>query len=118
MLTKPQYHRLVERVTKVAQRETGTFLKSLPKDFKERLASVPKVAIRFEERQFREKNDRSAIPDPFSMTNREAKEIVIYVMTLFEMYGKEPGAFGEALKRVILKELGDWVGIDVATEDG
>jgi hypothetical protein len=67
MLTTPQYHRLLEQVLKEAQRKTNTLLKSLPKDFKERLAAVPKVTIRFEERHAREKTDRRARVEPLSV---------------------------------------------------
>jgi hypothetical protein len=69
MLTTPQYHRLLEQVLKEAQRKTNTLLKSLPKDFKERLAAVPKVTIRFEERHAREKTDHRARVEPLSMTS-------------------------------------------------
>ena len=117
MLTDPQYHRLLVRITKSAQGETRALLKALPKDFKERLSSVPKVTIRFEDRQERDKYDHNAIPEPLSITRREPNEIVIYVMSIFERYGSEPGAFIGALRRVIIKELGDWVGIDASTDD-
>jgi hypothetical protein len=113
MLTKPQYNRLLERVLKVSQRETNTLLKSLPKDFKERLASVPQVAIRFKDRQVRDKNDHRAKVEPLSMTSRDTREIVIYVMPIFEQHGGEPGAFRLALQKVIMQELADWAGIEV-----
>ena len=117
MPTTPQYHRLLERTKKIAQKEAAILLKSLPKDFKERLAGVPKVSIRFEDRPSRDRNDHSAIPEPYSVTNREAREIVIYVMPLLEAHAREPGTFQVALRRVIVKELGDWVGIDATTEE-
>ena len=68
MLPTPQYHRLLEQVLKVAQREANTLLKSLPKDFNERLAAVPKVTIRFEEGQARDKSDRRARVESLSLT--------------------------------------------------
>ena len=50
------------------------------------------------------------------MTRRDTREIIIYVMPIFERHGKEPRALREALRRIIVKELGDWVGADAATE--
>ena len=113
MLTVPQYHAQLARVLKASQRETNTLLKSLPKDFKERLAAVPKVTIRFEERQTRDKTDRRARVEPLSTTNRETREIVIYVMAIFDQHGGTPGDFRLALQKVIMQELADWAGIEV-----
>lgn len=80
------------------------------------MASASKVALRFEDRPARDPNDRIARPEPLSMTRRDTREIIIYVMPIFERHGKEPRALREALRRIIVKELGDWVGADAATE--
>ena len=116
-LTKQQYQRLLERMTHVAQRETTLLLKALPKEFKARLADLPPVTFSFEERAPREKGDHRARHEPLSTTRRDTREIVLYVMAIFDLHGAEPGAFRQALQRLIVKELGDWAGIDTAHEE-
>jgi hypothetical protein len=99
-----------------AKRELSDLLKSMPADFKERLAGV---SIRFEGEPTKAMLERGVDADAFSVTQDGAngRELVVFVMNLFKQYGAEPGAFRKELRRTMVKELPDMAGVELELGD-
>ena len=50
--------------------------------------------------------------EAFSRTGRESKEVVIFLMNLFERYGEAPGQFKRELRRAMVNELAELAGLE------
>ena len=48
-----------------------------------------------------------------SVTRREEQVIVVFLMNLHARCGKFPGEFRRELRRVMLRELASWAGLEV-----
>jgi hypothetical protein len=46
-----------------------------------------------------------------------AKTIVMFLMMLYARYGAEPGAFSAEFRTVLLRELADMTGMELAEEE-
>ncbi len=78
-----QYHRTLDRLLRAADQDLRDLYKAMPKDFKERV------------------------------TRREEKVIVVFLMNLHARRGKFPGEFRQELRRIMLRELANWAGLEV-----
>ena len=74
----------------------------MPKELRERVTGV---TIRFEDRPSRKMMERGVDSEALSLTDRDAKQIVVFLMSLHERYGKFPGDFLRELRRTMLQEL-------------
>jgi len=114
MRTTQQYHRLVTRLSKSSEREAKALMRELPKELKERVAGV---TIRFTDRPTPAMIERGTSDDALSVTDREAGEIIVFVMNLNDRYAAVLGAFREELKRVLVTELAEWAGAEWVGQD-
>ena len=104
----------VERLKAAAERETATVLKSLPPAFRER---VKAISIRFEDKPTPKMIEDGVPEDAFSVTNRECKELTVFLMNLFDRHGKEPGEFNMEFRNVLSRELSEWTGEKAGEEE-
>ncbi len=56
--------------------------------------------------------EQGVSPEALSNTDRESKEVVIFVMNLFERHGKAPGQFKRELRRAMVNELAELAGLE------
>lgn len=115
-MTQPEYHRILSRLQAAAKREQADLFKSMPADFKERLAGV---VIHFESEPAKAQFERGVDADAFSVTQAgpNGKEVVVFLMNLFKLYGGEPGSFRRELRRTMVKELADRAGVELELGD-
>jgi hypothetical protein len=104
--------RIFDRARKIALEKQDAFLKSLPtmpSDFVERIAGA---TIRFEERPSKEMIALGVDPDAVSLTERDGKVVVMFLMCLYDRYGKIPGDYRRELRRVMCEELAGLAGME------
>ncbi len=82
-------------------------MNALPAEIKERVAGVK---IRFMDRPTPVMLERGTKDDALSVTDRQAGEIIVFVMNLNDRYAAVLGAFREELKRALVTELAEWAG--------
>ena len=102
---------------RIASEERERFLKSLkaaPPEFRERIVGV---TVRFDECPSREMLERGVAAEALSLALRDQNTIVLFLMTLYEQYGRFPGDFRRELRRVMCQELADWAGMEWMGED-
>ena len=110
----PAHHddRIFDRARRIASEEEQAFLKSLkaqPAEYRERLAGV---IIRFEERPSKEMIARGVDSEALSLTVRDGKVVVLFLMNLADRYGKFAGDYRRELRRVMSEELADLAGME------
>ena len=105
----PQYLRLFAKLSRAAERDSQALLKALPKEIKERVAGVQ---IRFMDKPTPAMIERGTQDDALSVTDRVAGEIIVFVMTLIERYGRDPAEYRQAFRRTLLQELAAWAGTE------
>ena len=105
----PSYFRTLSRLTKAAERESQALIKSLPKELRERIKGIP---IRFEDKPSPSMIAAGMSDEAISATSRDGKEVVIFLMNLFERHGKRPGAFNEELRAVLMRKLAEMTGAE------
>ena len=81
----------------------------MPPEFTERIAGV---VIRFDERPSKEMVERGVSPEALSLTERDGKVIVLFLMNLYDRYGKFAGDYRRELRRVMCEELGGVAGME------
>jgi len=86
----------------------------MPTEFRERIVGV---TVRFDDRPSMAMVARGVESDVLSITEREAKQVVVFLMNLHERYGKHPGEFRQELRRAMLRELADWAGMEWMGEE-
>jgi len=116
MLSPREYQRLLARLKAAAQQEKEALFKTLPKDFAER---VRDVSIRFEGEPSKDLQAHGTSIEAFSKVQEGegGREIVVFLMNLYERYAAERGAFHRELRRTLLMELADMVGVEVDLAD-
>lgn len=104
--------RIWTRALKIASEEKDFFFKSLkaqPSEFRERIAGV---TIRFDERPSLAMVERGVSPEALSLVERDDKVVVLFLMSLYDRYGKFAGDFRRELRRVLCEELAGLTGMD------
>ena len=114
MANQRQYHRLLARLKTVAETETQAMLKAAPAEFRERVSGV---TVQFEGSPTKDMLARGVDSEAVSTTDRDGHAITIFLMTLHQRCGPEPGRFRQELRRVMLTELADCAGMDVQFEE-
>ena len=104
--------RIFDRARKIAKEEQTAFFKSLkamPPEFVERIAGV---VIRHEQRLSKEMISRGVDPDATSMTERDGKVVVMFLLNIRQQYDKVPGDFRREFRRIMCQELADLAGME------
>ncbi|MEI8121983.1 MAG: hypothetical protein WCI20_08010 [bacterium] len=104
--------RIWDRARKIASEEEQAFRKSLPTmppEFVERIAGV---VIRHEQRPSLAMVERGVDPDATCLTERDGKVIVLFLMSLYDRYGKFAGDYRRELRRILCLELADLAGVE------
>ena len=60
---------------------------------------------------------RGVKPEALSFVKRDDAEITIFLVNLFERYGKAPGEYREEFRKVLVTEFADWAGMELTRED-
>ena len=114
LIDKKHHYRIFRRLQPAAQKETDAVFRALPKELKER---VKGISVCFEPDPTPDMRERGVKPEALSLVNRDAREITIFLMNVFALYGKEPGEFREQFRKVLVTELADWAGMQLTAED-
>jgi len=104
--------RLWDRARRIALEEQTAFFKSLkamPPEFVERIAGV---SIRHEQRPSPAMVERGVDPDATSLTERDGKTIVMFLLNIRERYDKVPGDFRREFRRIMCQEMADLAGME------
>jgi len=104
--------RIWDRCRKIASEEQTAFFKSLkvmPPEFVERIAGV---VIRHEQRPSKEMIDRGVDPDAVSLTERDGKVVILFLLNIRKRYDKVPGDFRREVRRIMCEELADLAGME------
>jgi len=107
-----QAQHIFDRARRIALEEQTAFFQSLkaqPPEFVERIAGV---VIRFEERPSPAMVERGVSPEALSLTERDGKVVVLFLMSLYDRYGKFAGDFRRELRRVMCQELAGLAGME------
>ena len=110
----PTYYRLLARITKAAERETPAIIRALPRELQERIGGL---SVRFEDRPTEKMVEQGVPAEALSTVDREAGQITIFIMNLFDRHGKYPGEYNLEFRKVLVKEFEDWAGADVRFTD-
>jgi hypothetical protein len=51
------------------------------------------------------------------VTDGSTKEVLVFLLNLFDRHGGQPGGFKRELWRRLLRELGDWADVDLSLEE-
>ncbi len=92
----------------------GNSYEAVPTEFKERIAGV---TIRFEDRPSKAMIALGGDPDVLSLTERNAKQVVVFLMFLQDRFGKYPEKVRQELRRATLRDLADMAGMEWMGED-
>jgi hypothetical protein len=104
--------RIWERCRKIAlEEQTALFksLKAMPPEFVERIAGV---TIRHEQRPTQTMIARGVDPETVSLTEREDKAVVLFLLNIRQRFDKVPGDFRREFRRIMCQELADLAGMD------
>lgn len=110
----PSYYRTLTRLTRAAEREWLALKKALPSQMRE---AVTAISVRFEDRPSSAMTERGLSDEALSLSDGGGKFVTIFLMNIFERYGKEPGAFNEALRRELMAGVADLTGLEVEPQE-
>lgn len=106
---------LRKRLRLMAEQELQGLFKAMPKEFKEWTAGY---TIRFEDRPGRELIARGVKAETLCLTDRDTKEITVFLMNLRDRFGRFPGDVRQNFRKAVIQELADNAGLDVDLEEG